>query len=159
MAYGSYGISEFPAFGTRTMVTLPNGIDYAVCHVRGGGELGEAWRLGGKDSNKPNTWRDLIACGEQLIAGGYTRKDMLFILGGSAGGITMGGRWRNGPTCGPGYSTWCPRANTVRAEFSPNGPPNIPEFGTIANEQGFNNLLAMDLVANVKPGSEIFRRS
>ena len=35
MAYGSYGISEFPAFGTRTMATLPNGIDYAVCHVLG----------------------------------------------------------------------------------------------------------------------------
>jgi prolyl oligopeptidase len=152
MAYGSYGISEFPAFGTRTMVTLPNGIDYAVCHVRGGGELGEAWRLGGKDSNKPNTWRDLIACGEQLIAGGYTRKDMLFILGGSAGGITMGRAMEERPDLWAGVFDLVPSANTVRAEFSPNGPPNIPEFGTIANEQGFNNLLAMDSVANVKPG-------
>jgi prolyl oligopeptidase PreP (S9A serine peptidase family) len=30
--------------------------------VRGNGELGEQWRLAGKDANKPNTWRDLIAC-------------------------------------------------------------------------------------------------
>ena len=152
MAYGSYGISEFPAFGTRTMVTLPNGIDYAVCHVRGGGELGEAWRLGGKDANKPNTWRDLIACGEQLIAGGYTRKDMLFILGGSAGGITMGRAMEERPDLFAGVFDLVPSANTVRAEFSPNGPPNIPEFGTITNEQGFKNLLAMDSVVNVKPG-------
>jgi prolyl oligopeptidase len=36
-AYGSYGISQFPGFGTRTMATLPNGIDLATCHVRGGG--------------------------------------------------------------------------------------------------------------------------
>ena len=152
MAYGSYGISEFPAFGTRPMVTLPNGIDYAVCHVRGGGELGEAWRLGGKDANKPNTWRDLIACGEQLIAAGYTRKDMLFILGGSAGGITMGRAMEERPDLFAGVFDLVPAANTVRSEFSPNGPPNIPEFGTITDQKGFENLLAMDSVQHVKKG-------
>ena len=46
--------------------------------------------MGGKDANKPNTWRDLIACGEYLIAHGTTTKGQLFIVGGSAGGITMG---------------------------------------------------------------------
>ena len=152
MAYGSYGISEFPAFGTRPMVTLPNGIDYAVCHVRGGGELGEAWRLGGKDANKPNTWRDLIACGEQLIAAGYTTKDQLFIIGGSAGGITMGRAMEERPDLFAGVFDMVPAANTIRSEFSPNGPPNIPEFGTIKDEKGFRNLLAMDSVQHVKPG-------
>jgi prolyl oligopeptidase len=152
MAYGSYGISEFPAFGTRPMVTLPNGIDYAVCHVRGGGELGEAWRLGGKDANKPNTWRDLIACGEQLIAAGYTTRDQLFIIGGSAGGITMGRAMEERPDLFAGVFDMVPAANTIRSEFSPNGPPNIPEFGTIKDEKGFRNLLAMDSVQHVKPG-------
>ena len=152
MAYGSYGISEFPAFGTRTMVTLPNGIDYAICHVRGGGELGEAWRLGGKDANKPNSWRDLIACGEQLIASGYTSKDQLFILGGSAGGITMGRAMEERPDLFAGVFDMVPAANTIRSEFSPNGPPNIPEFGTINDQRGFENLLAMDSVQHVKAG-------
>lgn len=151
-AYGSYGISEFPAFGTRIMATLPNGIDYAMCHVRGGGELGEAWRLGGKDANKPNTWRDLIACGEQLIAAGYTRTDMLFIGGGSAGGITMGRAMEERPDLFAGVFDLVPAANTVRSEFSPNGPPNIPEFGTIKDAKGFENLLTMDSVQHVKPG-------
>ena len=27
-----------------------------------------------------------------------------------------------------------PAANTLRAEFSPNGPPNIPEFGSVKTE-------------------------
>ena len=87
-AYGSYGISSFAGFGTRTIVGLKRDIALATCHVRGGGELGESWRLGGKDANKPNTWRDLIACGEELVSEGYTTKGKLFILGGSAGGIT-----------------------------------------------------------------------
>jgi prolyl oligopeptidase len=47
-----------------------------------------------------------------------------------------------------------PAANTLRAEFSPNGPDNIPEFGSIKTEQGFKNLLAMDSVQHVKPGVE-----
>jgi prolyl oligopeptidase len=152
LAYGSYGISQFPAFGTRTMATLPNGIDYAVCHVRGGGELGEAWRLGGKDANKPNTWRDLIACGEQLIASGYTSRDKLFIIGGSAGGITMGRAMEERPDLFAGVFDLVPAANMVRSEYGVSGPANIPEFGTTKDEKGFENLLAMDTIQHVKPG-------
>ena len=152
LAYGSYGISEFPGFGTRTMAFVPNGIDYAVCHVRGGGELGETWRLGGKDANKPNTWRDLIACGEQLIASGYTTKDQLFIIGGSAGGITMGRAMEERPDLFAGVFDLVPAANMIRSEFAETGPVNIPEFGTIKDKQGFQNLLAMDALQHVKPG-------
>jgi prolyl oligopeptidase len=152
LAYGSYGISQFPAFGTRIMATLPNRIDYAVCHVRGGGELGEAWRLGGKDAKKPNTWRDLIACAEQLIASGYTSKNMLFIIGGSAGGITMGRAMEERPDLFAAVFDLVPAANATRAEFSVSGPANIPEFGTIKERQGFKNLLAMDTVQHVKIG-------
>jgi prolyl oligopeptidase len=151
-AYGSYGISQFPTFGTRTMATLPNGIDLATCHVRGGGELGEAWRLAGKDANKPNTWRDLIACGRDLIARGYATSKTLFIGGGSAGGITMGRAMEEAPDLFAGVFDLVPAANATRSEFSPNGPPNIPEFGTITTEAGFKNLLAMDSVVHVKRG-------
>jgi len=150
-AYGSYGISQFPGFGTRTMATLPNGIDLATCHVRGGGELGEAWRLGGKDA-KPNTWRDLIACGRELIARGYATNHTLLIGGGSAGGITMGRAMEEAPDLFAGVLDFVPAANATRSEFSPNGPPNIPEFGTIKDEQGFKNLLAMDSVINARSG-------
>lgn len=152
LAYGSYGISQFPTFGSRIMATLPNGIDYAVCHVRGGGELGEAWRLGGKDVTKPNTWRDLIACGEQLIASGYASKDRLFIIGGSAGGITMGRAMEERPDLFAGVFDLVPAANAIRSEFSQTGPANIPEFGTIKDRQGFKNLMAMDSLQHVKPG-------
>ena len=153
-AYGSYGISEFPGFGTRTMATVVNGVDYAICHVRGGGELGEAWRLGGKDANKPNTWRDLIACGEELIARGYTTREQLFIVGGSAGGITVGRAMEERPDLFAGVVSLVPAANMVRSEFGETGPVNIPEFGTIKDSQGFKNLLAMDSVVNVKPGAK-----
>jgi prolyl oligopeptidase len=153
-AYGSYGISQFPGFGSRVNMSLREGIDYDVCHVRGGGELGEAWRLGGKDSNKPNTWRDLIACAEDLIARGYTTKSTLFIGGGSAGGITMGRAMEERPDLFAGVFDLVPAANPLRMEFSTSGPANIPEFGTITTEQGFKNLLAMDSIYHLKPGTQ-----
>ena len=151
-AYGSYGISNLADFSTRRAAMMREGINYVVCSVRGGGELGEAWRLGGKDANKPNTWKDIISCGEDLIARGVTEKSKLFILGGSAGGITMGRAMTDRPDLFAGVIDIVPAANTLRAEFSPNGPDNIPEFGSVKTEQGFKNLYAMDSIRHIKPG-------
>ena len=64
----------------------------------GGGARGGDWRLGGKDSAKANTWRDLIACGKALVAQNYATLDKLFSTGGSAGGITMGRALEEAPT-------------------------------------------------------------
>jgi prolyl oligopeptidase len=149
-AYGSYGISELADFSVRRAAAMREGITYGVCHVRGGGELGEAWRLGGKDENKHNTWEDLIACSEFLTARGITTKDRLFIIGGSAGGITMGRSLTERPDLFAGVIDLVPAGNTLRAEFSPNGPPNVPEFGTISSEAGFKNLYEMDTIRHVK---------
>jgi prolyl oligopeptidase len=151
-AYGSYGFSQLASFSQRAASFLEAGGTYASCHVRGGGELGEAWRLAGKDANKPNTWRDLIACAEDLIARGYTTKDKLFIFGGSAGGITVGRALTERPHLFAGVIAIVPGANTLRQEFQPAGPLNVPEFGTIETEQGFKNLFEMDTIQHVRPG-------
>jgi len=151
-AYGSYGISELADFSIRRAAAMRAGITYGICHVRGGGELGEQWRLGGKDANKHNTWRDLIACSEYLIARGITEKSKLFILGGSAGGITVGRALTERPDLFAGVLDLVPAANTLRAEFSSNGPPNIPEFGTVTTQAGFENLYDMDTIRHIKKG-------
>jgi prolyl oligopeptidase len=151
-AYGSYGISELADFSSRRSAAMKEGIAYGICHVRGGGELGEAWRLGGKDANKHNTWQDLIACGQDLIARGITTREKLFILGGSAGGITVGRAMTDRPDLFAGVIDVVPAADTLRSEFTPNGPPNIPEFGTVKTEQGFKDLYMMDSVQHVKKG-------
>jgi prolyl oligopeptidase len=151
-AYGSYGYSLRAEFSAQRMAVLNEGITYAICHVRGGGELGEAWRLAGKDANKHNTWQDDIACGEELIARGITTRDKLFMTGASAGGITVGRAMTERPDLFAGIIDVVPAANTLRMEFSPNGPPNVPEFGTVTTEQGFKNLYAMDSAQHVKKG-------
>jgi prolyl oligopeptidase len=151
-AYGSYGISQLPGFGPWRLRLIDEGATTAVCHVRGGGELGEAWRLGGKDANKPNTWRDLIACAEHLIREGWTTPDQLAITGGSAGGITVGRAMIERPDLFAAVISAVPMASAVRAEFQQNGPVNTVEFGTIKDPTGFKNLLAMDAYYTVEDG-------
>jgi len=153
-AYGSYGISELADFSVRRAAAMRKGISYGVCHVRGGGELGEQWRLGGKDASKHNTWGDLIACSEYLIARGVTTPAKLFILGGSAGGITMGRSMTERPDLFAGVLDLVPAANTLRAEFTAGGPANIPEFGSITTAEGVSNLYEMDTIQHVKTGTQ-----
>jgi prolyl oligopeptidase len=152
-AYGSYGYSLRATFSTQRVAVMNEGITYAICHVRGGGELGDAWWLAGKDANKHNTWEDDIACGEELIARGITTRDKLFMTGASAGGITVGRALTERPDLFAGIIDYVPAANPLRMEFSPNGPPNVPEFGTVTTEQGFKNLYAMDSPQHVKKGA------
>jgi prolyl oligopeptidase len=43
-------------------------------------------------------------------------------------------------------------SNALRAEFSQNGPPNIAEFGTVKERDGFEALREMDALHAVRDG-------
>ncbi|MEZ5358232.1 MAG: S9 family peptidase [Candidatus Zixiibacteriota bacterium] len=90
LGYGSYGISEDPNFSALRLSLIDRGFVYAKVHVRGGSELGRWWYEDGKLLNKMNTFTDFIACAEYLISEGYTSKEKLVAVGGSAGGLLMG---------------------------------------------------------------------
>ena len=89
-AYGSYGISMWPTFSPARLSLLDRGVDYAIAHIRGGGEMGETWREQGRMMAKRNTFTDFINSAEHLIKEKYTSSDRLVIQGGSAGGLLMG---------------------------------------------------------------------
>ncbi len=88
--YGAYGHSLDPWFSHARLSLLDRGFVFAIAHVRGGGDLGEAWYRAGKLEHKPNTFSDFIACAEKLVADGFTSAPQLAISGGSAGGLLIG---------------------------------------------------------------------
>ncbi len=88
--YGAYGESLDPWFSHARLSLLERGFAFAIAHVRGGGELGEAWYRAGKLEHKQNTFGDFIACAEHLIQAGLTTPGQLAISGGSAGGLLIG---------------------------------------------------------------------
>ena len=150
--YGSYGITSEPYYQPTRLAWLERGGVYAVANVRGSGVYGHDWYLAGKKEKKPNTWKDLIACAEYLIAQSYTTKERLGILGGSAGGITVGRAMTERPELFAAVVPAVGVLDAVRAELTANGVPNIPEFGTVKKEDEFRALLAMSSYHHVREG-------
>jgi prolyl oligopeptidase len=150
--YGAYQVVLGPVFNPRAFAFLEQGGILVTAHVRGGGEYGEAWWKAGRGPTKPNSWRDLIDVCEHLCAEGWTRPAHLAIRGGSAGGITVGRALTERPDLFAACVCSVGVLNTLRAEFAPNGPPNVPEYGTIATQEGFEALVAMDSIHAVEDG-------
>ncbi|MEZ4828509.1 MAG: S9 family peptidase, partial [Bacteroidia bacterium] len=88
--YGAYGYSMDAYFSPARLSLLDRGFIFAIAHIRGGSDLGRHWYEAGKMLHKKNTFTDFIACGEHLVREGYTRKERLFCMGGSAGGLLIG---------------------------------------------------------------------
>ena len=153
-SYGSYGISTGPFFSPLMLVhTLYGGI-FVVPHVRGGGELGDAWHRAGQKMNKSNTWKDAIATAEYLIDEGYTKPEKLSFFGGSAGGILVGRAVTERPDLFSAVAPMVGAMNTVRMEETPNGPVNAPEFGTVKDPEEFKGLLEMDSYHHLEKGTD-----
>lgn len=148
--YGSYGITYDPAFDPSSLAWLERGGVIAVAHVRGGGEYGEDWHNGGRNSTKKNTITDFIACAQYLIQHKYTSPAHLAGEGTSAGGITIGGAITERPDLFAAALDNVGMSDDLRAELQVNGPANIPEFGTVKKEDDFRNLLAISAYHRVK---------
>jgi oligopeptidase B len=88
--YGSYGYPLPVGFSPTRLSLLDRGVVMAYAHIRGGGELGDAWHDAGKMQVKMTTFTDFIAVTEQLVAQKYGDPARVAIEGGSAGGLLMG---------------------------------------------------------------------
>jgi prolyl oligopeptidase len=148
--YGAYGIAMSPTFQATRLAWIEQGGIYATCHVRGGGEYGEAWYRGGQKANKNNTINDFIACAEFLIVRGFTNPKRLAALGGSAGGITVGNALVRRPDLFAAVVSRVGVLDMLRMETTPNGKPNMAEFGSTATPDGFNWLYETSAYHNVR---------
>lgn len=154
MGYGAYGSSMEPRFSPGFILPYcAYGGIYVITHVRGGGELGEAWHKAGFKTTKPNTWKDLIATAEYLIKEKYTSPKKIAIWSASAGGILIGRAITERPDLFAAAIPEVGAFNTIRSETSPNGPANIPEFGTVKDPVEFKALLEMDSYHHIKKGT------
>jgi prolyl oligopeptidase len=152
--YGAYGNSINPFFSSNFLLWTHEGGILAIAHVRGGGELGDKWRKGGFKTTKPNTWKDLIACTEYLIREKYSSSERIAITGGSAGGILIGRAMTERPDLFAAAIPDVGCMNPLRAEESPNGPVNVPEFGTVKDSVECMALIEMDSYLHLEKGTE-----
>lgn len=126
--YGAYGESLDPWFSHARLSLLERGFVFAVAHVRGGGELGEAWYRAGKLEHKQNSFDDFIACAEHLIDQGFTRADRLVISGGSAGGLLIGATLNQRPELFAAAIAEVPFVDVLNTMLNPDLPLTVTEY-------------------------------
>ena len=126
--YGAYGESLDPWFSHARLSLLERGFVFAIAHVRGGGELGEAWYRAGKLEHKQNSFSDFIACAEHLISTGYTSAQQLVISGGSAGGLLMGAVLNQRPELFAAAIAEVPFVDVLNTMQNPDLPLTVTEY-------------------------------
>jgi prolyl oligopeptidase len=151
--YGGYGIIDEPRYQPVDQVFWEHGIWLTTAHIRGGGIYGDEWHLAGQKANKTNTWKDFIACGEYLINEKYAARNKLAGIGGSAGGITIGRAVTDRPDLFSVAFPFVGLLDSLRFETTANGPPNIPELGTVKDEAGFKALREMSTYDHIRDGT------
>ncbi|QRY78865.1 S9 family peptidase [Pseudomonas sp. PDNC002] len=133
--YGAYGESLDPWFSHARLSLLERGFVFAIAHVRGGGELGEAWYRAGKLEHKQNTFGDFIACAEHLLAHGYSTPAQLAISGGSAGGLLIGAVLNQRPQLFAAAIAEVPFVDVLNSMLNPDLPLTVTEYDEWGNPQ------------------------
>ncbi|RMS64498.1 Oligopeptidase B [Pseudomonas syringae pv. aceris] len=133
--YGAYGESLDPWFSHARLSLLDRGVAFAIAHVRGGGELGEAWYRNGKQEHKQNTFGDFIACAEHLVTQGLTSAEQLVISGGSAGGLLIGAVLNQRPELFKAAIAEVPFVDVLNTMLDPDLPLTVTEYDEWGNPQ------------------------
>jgi prolyl oligopeptidase len=147
-AYGGFNVPWSPAFPGAMAAFVEAGGVFVHAHLRGGGEFGGDWWRGGSLKTKQNTFDDLYAVAEDLVATGLTTTDQLAVTGASAGGLLCGVAVTQRPdlwaavipriplldligACREGYGQW-----VVQLEFGdPHDPQDVRRIATYSPYQ------------------------
>jgi len=152
-SYGAYGTTITPIYNYSRLAWFDNGGIYAVAHVRGGGENGDEWYLGGFKATKRNSWLDFISCAEYLIKTKYTSSGKLSVFTESVGAIAVGRAVIEKPQLFKAGVIKVGVLNTIRMENSSN-TLGVSEFGTINDSVEFQHLYSMDVYHHVSQNIE-----
>ncbi|RZS93797.1 S9 family peptidase [Aquimarina brevivitae] len=152
-AYGSYGNSIEPRFGSARLSLLDRGFVFAIAHIRGGQEMGRYWYEDGKLLKKKNTFTDFIDVGEYLVDKGYTSSEHLYAEGGSAGGLLMGAVLNMKPELWNGVIAAVPFVDVVSTMLDETIPLTTFEFdewGNPKNKEYYDYMLSYSPYDNVE---------
>jgi oligopeptidase B len=142
-AYGSYGATMDVYFSSARLSLLDRGFIYALCHIRGGQDLGRAWYDEGKMFKKKNTFYDFIDCSEYLLENKYTSKEKLFAEGGSAGGLLMGAIANMRPDLYKGIIAEVPFVDVVTTMLDETIPLTTGEWDEWGNPKNIDSYIYM----------------
>ena len=151
--YGGFENSEVPIYsGSQGAAWMARGGVYALANIRGGGEFGPRWHEAALRENRIKSFEDFLAVAEDLIARRITSPEHLGIMGGSQGGLLVGGAMVMRPELFGAVVSQVPLADMRRyskllagaswmAEY---GDPDVPEDWSFIQTWSPYHLLRAD---------------
>ncbi len=154
--YGSYGYPLPIGFSPTRLALLDRGVVMAYAHIRGGGEMGDAWHDAGKMMVKRTTFTDFVAITEELLRKGYGAKDRVAIEGGSAGGLLMGAVVNLRPELYRAVLSHVPFVDVMNTMLDASLPLTVAEYEEWGNPNeaaAFEYMRSYSPYDNLKPGA------
>jgi prolyl oligopeptidase len=162
--YGGWNLLFAPGFvggtlsgGTFAYITcvlpfIEAGGVYVFANLRGGAEYGRDWWYAGRLRSKQNTFDDLYAAAEHLIALRITTCELLATMGASNGGLLAAVAVTQRPDLFRAVVSQVPITDMVRAFNDPYAASCLGEYGDPRDAELLPVLLAYSPVHNVKDG-------
>lgn len=126
--YGAYGDCNDPQFDRDLLPLLERGVGYAIAHVRGGGERGQAWHEAGRFDRKHHSFTDLAAVAQALVDERVAAPGAIVLRGGSAGGLLMATAVLQHPERYAGAVLESPFVDVLDAMLDPSLPLTAGEY-------------------------------
>lgn len=156
-SYGAYGDGMGPAFPRYFFGLIDRGFVFAIAHVRGGDEKGQAWKDGGRLLNKANTGKDLISVAETLIEKGYTTSGKISLSGESAAGIPIGYAINNRPELFKSVTSLVPFVDVLNSLMDESLSINQTDWSEFGNP--LESKEVFDYVKSYAPYENISRQA
>jgi prolyl oligopeptidase len=150
--YGGFDIAVEPYYVGGWYPFLSRGGVYVEAGVRGGSEYGETWHEQAMFARKQNTFDDMAAVAEWLVAEKYTQPAKLAVEGGSNGGLTVGALLTQRPDLFRAAICQVPLLDMVRFHKFLIARYWIAEYGDPDRAEDFRWILRYSPYQNIRLG-------
>lgn len=128
--YGGFKVSQLPRYSAATGASwLEKGGVYVLANIRGGGEFGPKWHQAVQGHAHMKNFEDFVAVALDLQTRKITDKDHLGIMGGSQGGLLVGGAFTLRPDLFKAVVSQVPLADMKRYHKLLAGASWMAEYG------------------------------
>jgi len=159
-AYGGFRAAQTPGYltgqpyraGPLGLFWVEDGNAYVLANIRGGGEYGPAWHQAALRDKRQNSFDDLHAVAEDLVATGVSSKGKIAISGRSNGGVLVGAAMEQRPDLYGAVISGSPLKDMKRYNKLLAGASWVAEYGDPDNPDDWAFMSKYSPYQNIRKG-------
>ena len=143
-----------PQYSVLVTLMLELGANFALPHIRGGGEFGKVWHDAARGRSRQVAFDDFAAAAEWLCSEGITTPSQLAIFGGSNSGLLVGVAMTQRPELFRAVLCIAPLLDMVRYERFDQSAKWQHEYGTVDDPEDFAALHSYSPYHQIEDGAD-----